>query len=116
MVLSNWNKNQGERSDNIIINGRGRMNNDTYYSNSMYKNFHDLKVNPFEVNLLDRLPLATFFVTANKRYRFRMLSPGFTLSPIRMSIDNHTLYVIATDSGSVKLKEVKSIVIFPGER
>ena len=69
------------------------MNNDTYYSNNMYENFHDLKVNPFEVNLLDRLPLATFFVTANKRYRFRLLSPGFTLAPIRMSIDNHTLYV-----------------------
>ena len=92
------------------------MNNDTFHRNRMYKNFHDLKVNPFEVNLLDRLPLATFFVTANKRYRFRLLSPGFTIAPIRMSIDNHTLYVIATDSGPVKLKKVKSIVIFPGER
>ena len=92
------------------------MNNDSFNVNELYKSYRDNNMNPFETNLLDRIPMATFFVTSNKRYRFRLLSPGFTLSPIRMSIDNHTLHVIATDSGPVKKIKVKSIVIFPGER
>ena len=92
------------------------MPNDSFYGNDIYKSYQEIGKNPFEINLLDRLPMATFFVTSNKRYRFRLLSPGFTLSPIRMSIDNHTLQVIATDSGPVKEVNVKSIVVFPGER
>ena len=116
LILSHWNRGINEGSDNIIINGRGRMPKDSFQQNSLYKNFQDAKINPFEIQLLEHLPLATFFVTPNKRYRFRLLSPGFTIAPIRMSIDNHTLSVIASDSGPVKLKAVKSIVVFPGER
>ena len=116
IILSSWNKNFNAGSDNIIINGRGRMPNDSFHTNEQYKHFQEANMNPFEMQLLDRLPLATFFVTMNKRYRFRLLSPGFTIAPIRMSIDNHTLSVIASDSGPVKLKKVNSIVIFPGER
>ena len=92
------------------------MPNDSFHTNDQYKHFQEANMNPFEMQLLDRLPLATFFVTKGKRYRFRLLSPVFTIAPIRMSIDNHTLSVIASDSGPVKLKRVNSIVIFPGER
>ena len=115
VTLQHWNK-ISDNSDNILINGRGRMFNDTFHKNALYQQFREANINPFREQLLDNLPLATFFVTANKRYRFRLMCPGFTIAPIRMSIDNHTLSVIATDSGPVKRKDVKAIVIYPGER
>ena len=105
-----------EHSDNILINGLGRLPNDSFIKNDMYKDYRESNRNPFEENLLDHLPLANFFVTSKKHYRFRMMNPGFTIAPIRISIDNHTLYVIATDPGPVVETPVKSIVIFPGER
>ena len=101
---------------NILINGRGRYHNDSFHENSLYKNYWNGSRNPFDTNLLTRMPRATFFVTSQKRYRFRLMSPGFTITPIRMSIDNHMLQLIATDSAPVVPKPVKSIVIFPGER
>ena len=115
-TLQHWNLDRISNSDNLIINGRGRYPNETFHKNDMYQSYRDANDNPFERQLLNRIPMATFFVTSNKRYRFRFMSPGFTLTPIRMSIDNHTLLVIATDSGPIKPVLVNSIVIHPGER
>ena len=105
-----------EHSDNILINGYGRLPIDSFQENPMYTQYKESNKNPFVENFLDHLPLANFFVTSSKRYRFRIMSPGFTIAPIRLSIDNHTLYVIASDPGPVVETPVKSIVIFPGER
>ena len=93
------------------------MFEDMLAENYMYKDAYlTKKINPFKENLLDHMPLATFFVTSGKRYRFRLMSPGFTIIPIRVAIDNHTLEVIYSDTGPVIPKKVKSIVLLPGER
>ena len=40
-------------------------------------------------------PFATFHVKSGHSYRFRIVSPGFTLCPIQVSVENHTLTLIA---------------------
>lgn len=91
------------KADNILINGRGRIDQD------------QTDANP-DINESNNMPLATFVVTKGYRYRFRMVSPGFTLCPILMSIENHILTVIASDDGSDEPMEVNSLIIHPGER
>jgi L-ascorbate oxidase len=80
------------KADNILINGHGR-----------------LKDGP-------KTPRATFHVMSGKRYRFRIVSPGFTLCPIEVSIDNHTLTLIASDTASIQPIEVNSFILHAGER
>jgi FtsP/CotA-like multicopper oxidase with cupredoxin domain len=92
------------------------MYDDMLKRNPQYEPYIKNNINPFKEKLLDHMPLETFFVTSGKRYRFRLMSPGFIVMPIRFTIDNHTLEVIYSDTGPVTPKRVKSIVIFPGER
>lgn len=37
-----------------------------------------------------------------RRYRFRLVNAGFLNCPLELSIDNHTLLVIASDGADVK--------------
>ena len=62
------------------------------------------------------MPLAAFFVRKEMRYRFRMVSPAFTLCPIQVSIEGHSMAIIAADTVPVKPTEVQALVIHPGER
>ena len=115
-----WDGQKGA-SSGIVINGRGRYFEDSLLANPMYKKFRNTTTdyadfNPFEKSFLNFLPMASFYVTSGKRYRFRIMNPGFTICPIRMTIDHHSMIVIGTDSSSIKAKKVKSLVIFPGER
>ena len=115
---------QAGASSGLLINGRGRYFNDSLHVNELYKKFHNTttdyknfeSLNPFTKDFLNYLPMAYFYVTSGMRYRFRFMSPGFTICPIRLTIDHHSMTVIATDSSPVKPKRVRSIVIFPGER
>ena len=50
------------------------------------------------------------------RYRFRVVSPGFTLCPIVVSVDKHNLTMIASDGAPFKPKQVGSFIVHPGER
>ena len=61
-------------------------------------------------------PYATFHVKSGYRYRFRITSPGFTLCPIEVSVENHTLTLIASDTNSIEPQEVNSFVVQMGER
>ena len=79
-------------ADNILINGFGR--------------FQDSFPTPY----------ATFDVQSGYRYRFRIISPGFTLCPIQVSIENHTLVLIASDTNSIEPIRVDSFIIHAGER
>ena len=91
------------KADNILINGRGRIDPDQKEANE-------------DINETNNLPLETFWVTKGFRYRFRIVSPGFTLCPILISVQNHTLTVIASDTGFDEPLSVESLVIHPGER
>jgi FtsP/CotA-like multicopper oxidase with cupredoxin domain len=115
-----WDGQEGA-SSGILVNGRGRYFEDSLLANPLYKKFWNtttdyINFNPFSKNFLNYLPMAYFYVTSGKRYRFRMMNPGFTICPIRVTIDNHSMIVIATDTSPVQPTKVRSLVIFPGER
>lgn len=61
-------------------------------------------------------PYATFLVKSGFRYRFRIVSPGITLCPIEVSVENHTMTLIASDTGSIEPIEVDAFIVHEGER
>ncbi|KAG8230257.1 hypothetical protein J437_LFUL009795 [Ladona fulva] len=62
-------------------------------------------------------PMATFNVRPGLRHRFRMANAGGVAGcPVRVSIDNHQLMVIALDGNPIQAAQVKSFVLSPGER
>ncbi|EFX81872.1 hypothetical protein DAPPUDRAFT_49503, partial [Daphnia pulex] len=83
----------------MIINGRGRLP----------KSRSELTSN-------ETMPLSVFNVEQGQRYRFRVISNGFLNCPIQLSVDNHTLLMIASDGGALQPLEVDSVVIHAGER
>ncbi|KAH9508127.1 fatty-acyl coenzyme A oxidase [Bulinus truncatus] len=78
-----------------LINGKGRYyTNNTSYTES---------------------PLTVFTVSQNKLYRFRVIGAG-NMYPFRVSVDEHSLQLVATDGNEIKPKGVESFIINPGER
>ncbi|PIK55769.1 hypothetical protein BSL78_07329 [Apostichopus japonicus] len=59
---------------------------------------------------------ALFEVTSGKRHRFRMSSNAGTNCAMRISVDNHTLSVIASDGRPFESVTVDSFIIYGGER
>lgn len=62
------------------------------------------------------IPYETFNVLQGNRYRFRHINAGFLNCPIQISIDNHTLNVIASDGNDIEMREVTFLVSYAGER
>ena len=54
-------------------------------------------------------------VTKGSTYRFRVIQVG-TIYPLRVSVDNHKITVVASDGYDLKPVEVESFIINPGER
>ena len=75
-----------------------------------------MKNNTFKDNHWDKLPMSTFFVTKGKKYRFRVAHYSFVVCPVHVSIEEHDMLIIATDSSPVKPKRVRSFIIHSGER
>lgn len=50
-----------------------------------------------------------------KSYRFRVIGHG-TIYPLRISVDNHNISVIASDGYDVTPTPCESFIINPGER
>ena len=88
-----------EDIDDILINGRG------------------VDVNP--ANKVTRTsvdtPRVEFQVKAGLRYRFRVINGGLMFCPLELSIDEHSLLVIAVDGNPVKPVLFKSIILGAGE-
>ncbi|XP_015518984.2 laccase-4 isoform X1 [Neodiprion lecontei] len=61
-------------------------------------------------------PRADFTVTQGYKYRFRLMYNSAVYCPIQVSIDNHTLLVIASEAGTFEPVEVDSLIINAGER
>lgn len=61
-------------------------------------------------------PYALFNVRNGSRYRFRSINSGFLNCPLEISIDNHTLLVIASDGHYFEPIQVDSLVTYAGER
>lgn len=60
-------------------------------------------------------PLAWFNVTKNEQYRFRVIGVG-SIYPMRISVDNHSLIMVASDGYDFEPIVVESFIINPGER
>ncbi|XP_065673687.1 uncharacterized protein LOC105843944 isoform X3 [Hydra vulgaris] len=60
-------------------------------------------------------PLSWFNVTKNKKYRFRVIGVG-SLYPLRISVDDHSLEMVASDGYDFQTFTVESFIINPGER
>ena len=60
-------------------------------------------------------PLEVFKVQKGQMYRFRVISAG-NLYPFRISIDEHSLTVVASDGFELQEQTVESFIINPGER
>ncbi|XP_041353555.1 L-ascorbate oxidase-like [Gigantopelta aegis] len=84
----------------ILINGQGS------FQSFMYSIAGQIR----------RTPHAEFSVSQNTSYRFRVISNGVLNCPIRLSVDNHTLLMVATDGAPFDSVEVKYFNIFAGER
>ena len=115
--MQHWNS-VPEGGESLIVNGKGRFFQESFESNQKYNasKLSSLSENMFEKQNLTKLPLATFYVTRGFKYRFRVANPGFTLCPVLVSIDDHDLLIIASDTGSVHPKKAKSFIIYGGER
>ncbi|XP_066591244.1 uncharacterized protein [Prorops nasuta] len=61
-------------------------------------------------------PRATFHVDQHKRYRFRILQNSAIYCPVQVSVDNHKLLVIASETGILEPIKVDTLVINSGER
>ena len=89
---------KGHAADAILINGKGQRQG--------FQNEHG------EMVFTDR---ETFKVTQRKRYRFRVFSNGITVCPIKVSIDNHKLTIIASDGSSLQPYDTDAFIINGGE-
>lgn len=65
---------------------------------------------------LEQVPLQVYHVRRGFRYRFRIINAEYLNCPIVVSVDNHTLTAINSDSYDIEAMEVGSIVTYSGER
>ncbi|XP_033096094.1 uncharacterized protein LOC117100492 isoform X2 [Anneissia japonica] len=84
--------------DTVLINGKGKFDRVVVGRNSAYT------------------PRETFSVQQNFRYRFRMISSGITDCGLTLSIDSHTMTVIASDGAPIEPIETNKLLIYGGER
>ncbi|XP_059618869.1 uncharacterized protein LOC132263226 [Phlebotomus argentipes] len=68
------------------------------------------------LNETKQIPLQIYYVNKDNRYRFRMVNAEFLNCPMELSIDNHTMLVIASDGSEIEPVEVDSLVSYAGER
>ena len=85
--------------DSILINGKGRH--------------REFSKDEHETSYTDR---ENFNVTQGKRYRFRLFSNAISVCPLKISVDNHKVTVIASDGASLLPYEADAFVIHSGER
>lgn len=73
--------------------------------------FHEFTIDTNETVFT---PYEVFNVDHGRRYRFRFISNGILNCPIQVSIDNHTLRVIASDGEPFTHIDVQSLNMFAG--
>ncbi|XP_046744637.1 laccase-2-like [Diprion similis] len=89
--------NPGQVPENVLINGKGRWKDPA-------------------TNKTTSVQLETFVVQTGKKYRFRMINAFSSVCPAQMTIEGHSLTLIAQDGESVEPISVDTIVSSSGER
>ncbi|XP_011500453.1 PREDICTED: laccase-1-like [Ceratosolen solmsi marchali] len=98
--LAHYHGSGDNKPPSILINGMGRFE-------TMVQDDENSKF---------MLPVATFVVKQDFKYRFRIINAEFLNCPIQISIDNHNLWIVSSDGKDVEPLEVKSVVTYAGER
>lgn len=127
MTIGDWHH---ENSDEVYIKmiygnyiGRDRYEETKTLDGSMFSNvpWVSALING-KGRYIDRItgkkvmaPLAWFNVTRKKKYRFRVIGAS-ALYPLRVSVDNHEISVVASDGYDIDPWVVESFIIQPGER
>ncbi|GFO06483.1 multicopper oxidase [Plakobranchus ocellatus] len=88
------------KPDSLLINGKGL--------------FHEIQNKETGEN--STTPREVFEVVQGSRYRFRVASNGIMNCPIKISVDDHLMQIVASDGYSVEPVEVQYFNIFAGER
>lgn len=88
------------RGEGLIINGLGGLE------------AFELPVE----NTFDTIPREVFRVQKGQRYRFRVIYNNQIPCPVQLSVQNHSLLVIASDGASFQPVEANSIMLSGGER
>uniref|UniRef100_A0A7G3ARV2 Putative multicopper oxidase n=1 Tax=Lutzomyia longipalpis TaxID=7200 RepID=A0A7G3ARV2_LUTLO len=86
-----------------------------------YTNVRNKRETPAEayhnyLNESQYIPLQVYHVAKDKKFRFRLINAEFLNCPMEMSIDNHTMLVIASDGSEIEPIEIDSLVSYAGER
>ncbi|XP_011645340.1 laccase-1-like isoform X2 [Pogonomyrmex barbatus] len=97
--LAHYHSDGHNKAPNLLINGLGRF----------------IAIKDENETLAD-MPITTFTVKPDSRYRFRLINAEFLNCPIEVSVDNHTLYVISSDGRDIKPVQAESLVSYAGER
>lgn len=80
----------------MLINGRGQ--------------FRDPNT-----GFMTNTPLEVFTMTPGRRYRFRLINAFASVCPAQVTIEGHSLTVIATDGEPVQPVQVNTIISFSGK-
>ncbi|XP_071960009.1 uncharacterized protein [Antedon mediterranea] len=84
------------KADTILINGKGIITNPE--------------------NGLDSTTREIFTVEYGKIYRFRTISGAITDCGLKVSVDDHKIYMIASDGAAIDAQETDSFITYAGER
>lgn len=60
-------------------------------------------------------PLEMFTITPGRRYRFRLINSYGSVCPSQITVEGHTLTIIATDGEAVRPVQVNTIISFSGK-
>ncbi|KAL6260451.1 hypothetical protein P5V15_007976 [Pogonomyrmex californicus] len=97
--LAHYHSDGHNKAPNLLVNGLGRF----------------IAIKDENETLAD-MPITTFTVKPDSRYRFRLINAEFLNCPIEVSVDNHTLYVISSDGRDIEPVQAESLVSYAGER
>ncbi|XP_032667496.1 laccase-5-like isoform X2 [Odontomachus brunneus] len=92
-----YRSNSGQVAQNFLINGRGDWTDPTTGVNN-------------------NISYSTLNVVSEKKYRFRFINACGAVCPVRVSIESHSMMIIATDGEDVEPIEVNAINMASGER
>lgn len=88
--------NTGQDPESMLINGRGQ--------------FRDPNT-----GFMTNTPLEIFTMTPGRRYRFRLINAFASVCPAQITVEGHSLTIIATDGEPVHPVQVNTIISFSGK-
>ncbi|XP_020300283.1 laccase-5-like isoform X2 [Pseudomyrmex gracilis] len=92
-----YRSNRGQATNNFLINGRGNWTDPV-------------------TRVSTNVPLSMFMVESGKRYRFRLINACSTICLSEVTIENHSVTLIATDGENIMPTPVKTLTTSSGER